>query len=104
MARLETHSADDAVLDNWPWIGPPPAAIELMGSKTEARTAMRAAGSDHSGATDPVRTVRGLIALGDEIGYPLIIKAAAGGGGKGMELVSEASAAGGRSRPRSARA
>ena len=41
------------------WIGPPPAAIELMGSKTEARTAMRAAGVPIiPGATDPVRTRR----------------------------------------------
>ena len=76
------------------WIGPPPAAIELMGSKTEARTAMKAAGVPIiPGATDPVRTVEGVLEIGAEIGYPLIIKAAAGGGGKGMELVSEASAA-----------
>ena len=76
------------------WIGPPPAAIELMGSKTEARTAMKAAGVPIiPGATDPVRTVEGVLEIGAEIGYPLIIKAAAGGGGKGMELVSEASGA-----------
>ncbi len=73
------------------WIGPPPAAIELMGSKTEARAAMRAAGVPIiPGATDPVRTVEEVVELGEEIGYPLIIKAAAGGGGKGMELVSDA--------------
>jgi len=76
------------------WIGPPPAAIELMGSKTEARAAMRNAGVPIiPGATDPVRTVNGVVALGDEIGYPLIIKAAAGGGGKGMELVGDPSEA-----------
>ena len=39
------------------------------------------------GTTDPVRSVDELLALGDEIGYPLLIKAAAGGGGKGMEIV-----------------
>jgi acetyl-CoA/propionyl-CoA carboxylase biotin carboxyl carrier protein len=76
------------------WIGPPPAAIELMGSKTEARTAMKAAGVPIiPGTTDPVCTVEGVIEIGEEIGYPLIIKAAAGGGGKGMELVPEASGA-----------
>ena len=76
------------------WIGPPPAAIELMGSKTEARAAMRAAGVPIiPGATDPVRTVAEVVAIGEEIGYPLIIKAAAGGGGKGMELVADASEA-----------
>ena len=74
------------------WIGPPPAAIELMGSKTGARAAMRAAGVPIiPGATDPVQTVERVVELGEEIGYPLIIKAAAGGGGKGMELVSRPS-------------
>ena len=72
------------------WIGPPPAAIELMGSKTAARAAMRAAGVPIiPGAVDPVDSPATVVALGDEIGYPLIIKAAAGGGGKGMELVGE---------------
>ena len=76
------------------WIGPPPEAIELMGSKTEARAAMQAAGVPIiPGATDPVRTVDGVIEIGAEIGYPLIIKAAAGGGGKGMEIVADAAAA-----------
>ena len=69
-------------------IGPPPAAIELMGNKTAARTAMQAAGVPIiPGTTDPVRSVDELHALGEEIGYPLLIKAAAGGGGKGMEVV-----------------
>jgi acetyl-CoA/propionyl-CoA carboxylase biotin carboxyl carrier protein len=70
------------------WIGPPPAAIELMGNKTAARTAMQEAGVPIiPGTTDPVGSVGELLALGDEIGYPLLIKAAAGGGGKGMEIV-----------------
>ena len=70
------------------WIGPPSSAIELMGSKTEARTAMRAAGVPIiPGATEPVADVEEVLRLGEEIGYPLIIKAAAGGGGKGMKLV-----------------
>ena len=71
------------------WIGPPSSAIELMGSKTEARTAMQAAGVPIiPGATDPVETVAEVLRLGDEVGYPLIVKAAAGGGGKGMKLVA----------------
>ena len=70
------------------WIGPPPAAIELMGNKTAARTAMQAAGVPIIlGTTAPLGSVDELLALGDEIGYPLLIKAAAGGGGKGMEEV-----------------
>jgi acetyl-CoA/propionyl-CoA carboxylase biotin carboxyl carrier protein len=72
------------------WIGPPPAAIELMGSKTAARTAMQAAGVPIiPGTTDPVGSVDELLSLGDELGYPLLIKAAAGGGGKGMEEVHD---------------
>ena len=70
------------------WIGPPPDAIELMGTKTAARRVMRDAGVPIiPGAVDPVRSPGEVAALGDEIGYPLIIKAAAGGGGKGMEIV-----------------
>jgi len=70
------------------WIGPPAAAIELMGSKTRARQAMLAAGVPIiPGTTDPVGSVDELLGLGEEIGYPLLIKAAAGGGGKGMEIV-----------------
>src|SRR3954466_7247098 len=72
------------------WIGPPPAAIELMGNKTAARTAMQAAGVPIiPGTTDPVGSVEELLSLGDELGYPLLIKAAAGGGGKGMEEVHD---------------
>jgi acetyl-CoA/propionyl-CoA carboxylase, biotin carboxylase, biotin carboxyl carrier protein len=72
------------------WIGPPPDAIELMGSKTAARSAMRAAGVPIiPGTVDPVGSVQAVVELGAEIGYPLIIKAAAGGGGKGMEIVGE---------------
>ena len=70
------------------WIGPPPEAIELMGEKTRARTAVRAAGVPIiPGTTEPVDSVGELLALGEAIGYPLLIKAAAGGGGKGMEVV-----------------
>src|SRR5688572_21014520 len=70
------------------WIGPPSEAIELMGSKTRARTAMQEAGVPIiPGATDPVESVDEVLRLGEEVGYPLIVKAAAGGGGKGMKLV-----------------
>ena len=73
------------------WIGPPPAAIDLMGSKTRARQAMQAAGVPIiPGTTDPVGSAEEVVALGEEIGYPLLIKAAAGGGGKGMKTVYSA--------------
>src|SRR4051795_8600924 len=71
------------------WIGPPAAAIDLMGSKTRARQAMQEAGVPIiPGTTDPVGSAEEVVALGEEIGYPLLIKAAAGGGGKGMKTVS----------------
>jgi acetyl-CoA/propionyl-CoA/long-chain acyl-CoA carboxylase, biotin carboxylase, biotin carboxyl carrier protein len=73
------------------WIGPPPAAIELMGSKTRARRAMQAAGVPIiPGTTDPVASAEEVVALGEQLGYPLLIKAAAGGGGKGMKTVFSA--------------
>ena len=77
------------------WIGPPPAAIELMGEKTRARRAMQDAGVPIiPGTTDPVGSVEELLELGVSIGYPLLIKAAAGGGGKGMEVVESPEDAG----------
>src|SRR4051795_13110555 len=71
------------------WIGPPPTAIELMGHKTAARTRMQEAGVPIiPGTTDPVGSAEEVAALGETIGYPLLIKAAAGGGGKGMKVVA----------------
>lgn len=72
------------------WIGPPPSAIEAMGSKTEARERMKAAGVPIiPGTTDPVSSAGEVRRLGDELGWPVAIKAAAGGGGKGFRVVRE---------------
>jgi acetyl-CoA carboxylase biotin carboxylase subunit len=71
------------------WIGPPHAAIAAMGDKTEARRRMRAAGVPIvPGADAPITGADAGIALARSIGYPVIVKAAAGGGGKGMRLVA----------------
>jgi acetyl-CoA/propionyl-CoA/long-chain acyl-CoA carboxylase, biotin carboxylase, biotin carboxyl carrier protein len=73
------------------WIRPPPEAIELMGSKTAARRAMQAAGVPIvPGTTEAVRDASEIARLACDIGYPLILKAAAGGGGKGMKVVRSA--------------
>jgi len=76
------------------WIGPPAASIELMGHKTAARARMQEAGVPIiPGTTDPVASADEVVALGETIGYPLLIKAAAGGGGKGMKVVTDPSGA-----------
>ncbi|MGI8660204.1 MAG: acetyl-CoA carboxylase biotin carboxylase subunit [Thermoleophilaceae bacterium] len=70
------------------WIGPPSDAIDAMGSKTRARELMRDAGVPIvPGTTDPVETVQDARKIIDaEIGYPVAIKAAGGGGGKGFRV------------------
>ncbi len=70
------------------WIGPPPEAIELMGSKIAARERMASAGVPIiPGTTEPVETADEVVRLGDEYGWPIAIKASAGGGGKGLKVV-----------------
>jgi acetyl-CoA carboxylase, biotin carboxylase subunit len=67
------------------WVGPPPAAIEQMGDKINARNLMERAGVPVSpGSREPVADVAAAVAEAGRIGYPVMIKAAAGGGGIGM--------------------
>jgi acetyl-CoA/propionyl-CoA/long-chain acyl-CoA carboxylase, biotin carboxylase, biotin carboxyl carrier protein len=73
------------------WIGPPPEAIDVMGSKVAARELMRSAGVPIiPGTTEPVTSAAEVSRLGDEFGWPLAIKASAGGGGKGLKIVESA--------------
>jgi acetyl-CoA/propionyl-CoA carboxylase biotin carboxyl carrier protein len=70
------------------WIGPPPEAIEAMGSKVTARRLMQEAGVPViPGTTEPVSSSEELLSLGEEHGWPLAVKASAGGGGKGLKVV-----------------
>jgi propionyl-CoA carboxylase alpha chain len=75
------------------WVGPPPHAIETMGSKLAARALMTQAGV----AVVPGADLRDaddarLASVVDELGLPLLVKASAGGGGRGMRIVRDASA------------
>src|ERR1700729_167543 len=64
------------------WIGPSPDAIDQMGDKIRARNLMAAAGVPVApGTTEPVADPDAAVAAADEIGYPVMVKAAAGGGG-----------------------
>jgi acetyl-CoA carboxylase biotin carboxylase subunit len=69
------------------FVGPPPEAIELMGDKVAARRTMGAAGVPIVPGTDTDLRDDEVLAAARDVGYPLFIKAAAGGGGKGMRLV-----------------
>jgi acetyl-CoA carboxylase, biotin carboxylase subunit len=72
------------------WIGPPPEAMRAMADKVEARNRVSAAGVPVVPGTDHPVTAEGAAAEADRIGYPLMVKAARGGGGIGMTLVRSA--------------
>jgi len=72
------------------WVGPPPEAIRLMGSKTESRHVARKAGAPLvPGMMDPLRDVAELEDFVSRHGLPVLLKAVAGGGGKGMREVHQ---------------
>ena len=75
---------------NIAFIGPSPETIALMGDKAEAKRTMKAAGVPVlPGSDGPVKDVDEAAAMAREVGYPVILKASAGGGGKGMRVVWE---------------
>jgi acetyl-CoA/propionyl-CoA carboxylase biotin carboxyl carrier protein len=76
------------------FIGPPPEAIEVMGDKISSRIAAEAAGvAGVPGRSEPLTSPDEVVAFGTEVGWPLAIKAAYGGGGRGMKVVASASEA-----------
>src|SRR5580692_12990248 len=71
------------------WIGPPPEAMRLMGDKIRAREAMSNAGVPTLPGSPGLRDEAHVLEQADRIGLPVILKASAGGGGRGMKIVFE---------------
>ena len=74
------------------WIGPSPHAIEMMGDKMTARMTMKAAGvpvipGEEIESEDEAGMISAIVAASERVGYPLLLKASSGGGGKGMRKV-----------------
>jgi len=72
------------------WVGPPPEAIRMMGNKSRARQAVEDVGVPIlPGSAGKLHSRKEAVDLANAIGYPVILKASAGGGGKGMRLASD---------------
>lgn len=87
-----SYFAEICAACNIKFIGPPAEIISLMGDKVRARAAMSDAGVPVlPGSPDPVTSEADCLALAREIGFPVIVKASAGGGGRGMRIVQSES-------------
>lgn len=72
------------------WVGPPPAAIRLMGDKATARRTVAERGVPVlPGSATPLTSREEAVRLAHEVGFPVILKASAGGGGKGMRVAAD---------------
>ncbi|HEX7525384.1 MAG TPA: acetyl-CoA carboxylase biotin carboxylase subunit [Gaiellaceae bacterium] len=81
----------EACVDNdLVFVGPPADVMAMMGDKISAKQAMRAAEVPTVPGTEGATDVAAALAAADEIGFPILLKATAGGGGKGMRLVRQA--------------
>jgi acetyl-CoA carboxylase biotin carboxylase subunit len=82
------HACED---NDLVFIGPPAEVMARMGDKAQAKAEMRAAGVPLVPGTEGTATLPEARAAAEEFGFPVLLKAAAGGGGRGMRLVTEAS-------------
>ena len=81
--------AHQVLAEGLAWVGPSPEAIEQMGEKINARNLMSRAGVPVAlGSTEPVTDAGAALAEAERIGYPVMVKAAAGGGGIGMSAAT----------------
>jgi len=72
------------------FVGPPPSAVEIMGDKIRAKQAVAAVGIPVvPGRTEPGMSDDDLLAAAEQVGYPVLVKPSAGGGGKGMRMVED---------------
>ncbi|GAA1275093.1 pyruvate carboxylase [Pseudonocardia aurantiaca] len=71
------------------FVGPPPSVLHLTGNKARAVAAAREAGVAVLNSSEPSDDVETLVAAADDIGFPIFVKAVAGGGGRGMRRVTE---------------
>ncbi|UCH09674.1 MAG: acetyl-CoA carboxylase biotin carboxylase subunit [Fidelibacterota bacterium] len=85
----ENAAFAQAVLDaGITWVGPDPQTLELMGDKVSARRLAQESGAPIiPGGVEPTADIKAAEAIASEVGYPILIKAAGGGGGKGMRIV-----------------
>ncbi|MBC9953953.1 ATP-grasp domain-containing protein [Leucobacter sp. cx-42] len=87
----ENAAFAQAVIDQGlTWIGPSPEAIERLGDKVSARHVAEKVGAPlAAGTSDPVQNADEVLAFADEVGLPIAIKAAFGGGGRGLKVAYE---------------
>ncbi len=83
------HFAEAVLASGLAWVGPSPEVIRAMGDKVAARRTMIAAGVPVVPGTDAGVSDAEALSAAEEIGYPVVVKASAGGGGKGMRVVTD---------------